>query len=518
MKKFLSLCVVILLCAATTYGGEQMKNTRIRKSVIAGSWYPADPGELRKVITDYLAQAEKVVTAPHLYSIFVPHAGYAYSGACAAWSFKQLEGRDIERVFLLAPSHSVRYQGISIPDVDAYETPLGLVPLDTTTCNKLRQDTLISTVPEAHTREHSLEIQLPFLQVVCKDFKVVPLVVSAIDTADAHELGLVLSRHLGSKDILVASGDFTHYGDAFGYVPFKDKIQESIKKLDMGLIDEIQKKDVKGIFAYERTTGITCCGIRAFAIAVAAMPKDAQSTLLKYTTSGEKEGDFSHSVSYAALAFSDETGSSRVARGQEVEAKPVENKEVEVKRAEGATVTAEEKQILLKLARDTVTQFVTKGTKPDLSEYNLTPRLKEKAGAFVTLHENGQLRGCIGFIEGVAPLAETVLENACNAAMRDPRFPPVTEKELDKIDIEISVMTPLKEIDSPDKVIAGKHGVVLKSGLRQGVFLPQVATEQGWDRKTFLEHLGLKAGLSKDAYKNAVLLTFTAEVFGENGE
>lgn len=523
MKMFFSLCVCLLFCATTTIGGEKMNTKCIRKSVIAGSWYPDNPAELRSVITGYLGKAEKKTTAQHLYAVFAPHAGYAYSGACAAWSFKQLEGRDIERVFLLAPSHTAQYPGISIPEVDAYETPLGFVPLDTKTCDELRKDPLITSVPQAHTREHSLEIELPFLQVVCKDFTLVPLVVSAIDAADARELGLVLSRHIGPKDIIVASGDFTHYGRAFGYVPFTDDIQANLKKLDRGLIKEIKKKDVKGIFAYERKTGITCCGIRAFAIAVAALPDDATPELLEYYTSGEKEGNFSHSVSYASIAFSGEAGfhgkgkteaTNKTEKIEKTDMKIDETKK-EDKIISDDTLTKEEKNTLLKIARDTVTQFVTKGTKPDLSEYNLTPRLKENAGAFVTLHENGQLRGCIGFIEGVAPLAETVQENACNAATRDPRFPPVTPKELSKIDIEISVMTPLKEIDSPEEVVAGKHGIVLKSGFHQGVFLPQVATEQGWDRKTFLEHLGYKAGLNKDAYKTATLLTFTAEVFGE---
>jgi AmmeMemoRadiSam system protein A len=141
--------------------------------------------------------------------------------------------------------------------------------------------------------------------------------------------------------------------------------------------------------------------------------------------------------------------------------------------------------------------------------------LKEKAGAFVTLHKKGELRGCIGYIEGIKPLAETVRENACNASTEDPRFPAVMAAELKEIDIEVSVMSPLRKIDSAQEVIAGKHGVILKKGWNQGVFLPQVATEQGWDRETFLKNLGRKAGLDINAYKTAELQVFTAEVFGE---
>ncbi len=474
---------------------------KIRRSAIAGSWYTADKTALSKEIKSYLAQAKDISENRIVEAIIVPHAGYVYSGKCAAWSYKQLENKNIKRVFLLAPSHYAAFRGVSIADVDAYETPLGIVHLDKKTVSELQKNSLIGNVPQAHTREHSLEIQLPFLQTVLSNFTIIPMIIGDITPADAETVGKLIAKEFGPDDLIVASGDFTHYGAAFGYLPFRSNISESITKLDLGFLDLILAKNTQGIFSYVEKTGITCCGRWAFAILTAALPKDAIGEKLCYYKSGDMENDYRHSVSYTAAEFYT----------------PLKTKEKIVKKEnnESPLLTDEEKKTLLKIARDTLISHVKGKGKPDLKNYNLTPRLKEKAGAFVTLHEKGQLRGCIGYIEGVAPLAETVRENACNASTEDPRFPSVQPSELKDIDIEVSVMSPLRKINSPEEVVAGKHGVILKKGWHQGVFLPQVATEQGWDRETFLQHLGLKAGLDTNAYKDAELYVFTAEVFGE---
>ncbi|RLD11772.1 MAG: hypothetical protein DRI44_02825 [Chlamydiae bacterium] len=494
-------CFIALLCSACQGEKKMNKSLKIRHSVIAGSWYTANKSALTRELEGYLAKAKNISENRRVEAIIVPHAGYAYSGRCAAWSYKQLEGKKIKRIFILAPSHYVAFRGVSIADVDAYETPLGLVPLDKKTVLDLQKSPLIGNVPQAHTREHSLEIQLPFLQSVLSNFTIVPMIVGDINLTDAEAIGKLIAEKTGPDDLIVGSGDFTHYGASFGYMPFKSNVAESITTLDMGFLDLILAKNTSGIFDYVEKTGITCCGRWAFAILIAALPEHATGEKLYYYKSGDMENDYRHSVSYVAAEFYSHIKIEKKASSES-------NKDM-------PPLTKEEKTTLLKIARDTLTMHVEGKGKPDLSKYNLTPRLKEKAGAFVTLHEKGQLRGCIGYIEGIAPLAETVRENACNASTEDPRFPPVQPSELKDIDIEVSVMSPLRKIASPDEVIAGKHGVILKKGWHQGVFLPQVATEQGWDRETFLKHLGLKAGLDMDAYKNGELYVFTAEVFGE---
>jgi len=488
---------------------------KIRRSAIAGSWYPGEKSSLKKLINSYLDEApkQKVLKNKTVCALIVPHAGYAYSGKCAAYSFKQLEGEKVDRVFVLAPSHRAWFTGASITSADAYETPLGLARIDKELVEKLRESPLVSEVSQAHIDEHALEIELPFLQVVLEDFKLVPMVFSDVNYEQAKELGKLIADNAGPNDIIVASGDFTHFGAAFNYTPFTSNVAENLTELDLGLADIILKKDVKGIFDYKNKTGITCCGIKVFSVLAAALPETAIGEQLLYYKSGDYDNSYAHSVSYVSAVFYKNVA--EIYDFEKNEKKEKDLKEEKKSESDESVLTEDEKQTLLKIARDTLTSHVNRKGKLDLTKYNLTDRLKEKAGAFVTLHKNGQLRGCIGYIQGIAPLAETVRENACNASTEDPRFPPVQPSELDDIDLEISVMSPLRKIDSPDEVVAGKHGVILKEGYNQGVFLPQVATEQDWDRETFLKHLGLKAGLDTNAYKTAELQVFTAEVFGK---
>ncbi|MCX7847477.1 MAG: AmmeMemoRadiSam system protein B [bacterium] len=471
--------------------------SRVRPSAIAGRWYSDDPQALRQELLGYLNRVDKLLSNVTVRALVAPHAGYAYSGLCAAYAFRQLHQRPIERVFILGPSHHMHVRGASVDEVDAYETPLGLVPVDRAALAALRAHPLVHAIPAAHSREHSLEIELPFLQLVLTNFRIVPLIIGDLSPDEARQLGAHLRSLLGPRDLIVASTDFTHYGPAFGYAPFRDKIRDRLTQLDMGAAERVLARDINGMFRYAAETGITWDGVTVCAVMAAALPDNIQAQLLKYYKSGDADNDYRHSVSYVAIAFFEPT--------------PAPSPTT----SETPSLSSQEKQTLLRIARDTLEAHVRGKPLPDLSSYDLTPRLRTKTGAFVTLHKHGQLRGCIGYIEGRAPLAQTVQENACNAATRDPRFPPVQPAELKDIDIEISVMSPLHKAASPSDVIPGVHGVLLKKGLHQGVFLPQVATEQGWDRETFLRHLGLKAGLDVNAYKTAELWLFTAEVFGE---
>lgn len=494
-----SALAIVLLSNSACQGETAMTTSakRVRPSAIAGRWYTDDANALRAELQGYLNRVGKALTGVTIRALVAPHAGYAYSGLCAAYAFRQLQNQPVERVFILGPSHYVHVRGASIEDVDAYETPLGQVPLDQDGIKALRAHPLVTNIPAAHNREHSLEIELPFLQMVLKQFRIVPIIIGDISPDEARDLGAHIKTLMGPRDIIVASTDFTHYGPAFGYAPFRDKVRERLTQLDMGAAELVLARDIPGMYRYAAQTGITWDGVTVCAVMVAALPEGVQGELLKYYKSGDADNDYRHSVSYVALAMYE----------------PAEAPTAHTETPAG--LTAQEKQTLLRIARDTLERHVRGKPLPDLEQYELTPRLRAKAGAFVTLHKHGQLRGCIGYIEGRAPLAKTVQENACNASTGDPRFPPVQPEELKDIDIEISVMSPLRKASSPHEVIAGTHGVVLKKGFHQGVFLPQVATEQGWDRETFLQHLGLKAGLDMNAYKTAELWLFTAEVFGE---
>ena len=496
-----------------------MSDLNIRRAAVAGSWYPGNPSALREMIQGYLDQVDTVLSGVQIRAVIAPHAGYVYSGRCAAHSFKQLEGQKVGRVFLMGPSHYTSFHGVSIPNVDAYETPLGIVKLDAGAVAELRMSPLVTTVPQAHTREHALELELPFLPTVVTDFTLVPMIISQLTPNEATGFGELIGSIMEPDDVVVVSCDFTHYGAAFGYTPFRRNVREQLTQLDMGAVDRVLARDTAGIFTYANETGITWDGVNVVPVMLGALPADAQGKLLCYYKSGDEENDYAHSVSYVSLAFytPEKPGARDKPDKPDTAVKPDKSdKSDNPKKPDTAgQLTAEEHEALLSLARQSLECHVKGEKLPDPRKFAVTPRLEEKAGAFVTLHEHGQLRGCIGYIEGIKPLVEAVQENACNAATRDPRFPAVTAKELPDIDLEISVMSPLRKIDSPEEVIAGTHGVVLKKGWAQGVFLPQVATEQGWDRETFLRHLGLKAGLDMDAYKSADLYVFTADVFGQ---
>ena len=183
-------------------------------------------------------------------------------------------------------------------------------------------------------------------------------------------------------------------------------------------------------------------------------------------------------------------------------------------------LTGAEEQILLQVARLTLEKWVREKKYPsdkDLESYDITPALEQKTGVFVSIHKLGELRGCIGYVTGTTSILHSVIENTMNAASKDPRFPPIKEHELDIVDLEISVMTPLVEVKDVEAIEVGKDGLVVERGFHKGLLLPQVSKEWGWDKYEFLEQTCRKAGLPTDAYKkkDTKIMRFRAQVFGE---
>jgi len=293
---------------------------------------------------------------------------------------------------------------------------------------------------------------------------------------------------------VVASTDFTHYGHAFGYVPFREDVAGHLKELDGAAFEHLADGDLKGFWSYLERTGATICGRTPVSILLAMLPEDAGGVLLKYDTSGRMTGKYDTSVSYGALAFAVDPG-------------PLD-------RAEQRT--------LLNLARDTLRGYLNFGRMPRRvgERYELTPRLRRRLGTFVTLekHEGGRrlLRGCIGSWGGGTPTWRSVVENAVAAATRDHRFPPVTPEELAGLELEISVMSAPRPI-AAGEVMVGRHGLVMSRGRRRGVLLPQVPVRLKWDRETFLAQTCRKAGLEAECWRDpeTTIQGFTAQVFGE---
>jgi AmmeMemoRadiSam system protein A len=275
--------------------------------------------------------------------------------------------------------------------------------------------------------------------------------------------------------------------------------------LDTGALLRFLAHDPDGLVAYGQRTGITMCGLAAAALALScAKPRDHRSALLAYARSADREGDYSLSVSYAAALISD----------PESAAAPAPDR--------AGALTGDERSFLAGLARLAVDAAVRGERAPEpaavaaAAGVDLVPRLTEHRGAFVTLTEGGRLRGCIGYIEGIKPLAEAVVDNGASAATADPRFSPVVPEELPRLRIEVSALTPLRPVAGPDDIAIGRHGIVLDKSGHRAVFLPQVATEQGWDLTTTLDQLALKAGLAADAWRrDCRFQVFEAEICTE---
>ena len=503
---------------------------RIHHTSLAGSWYPADPEALRRMIEEALEPlpAPDPEEAARLIALIVPHAGYAYSAGTAAYGYRFLQARRPRRVVLLGPSHRTSFRGVSFGDFNAYETPLGRVRVDPEAARRMGLCPLVAFHESAHLWEHSVDIQIPFLQVLFPDAPpvIVPLLVGRLEEADYPVLAAWLRPLLDDRTVLVVSSDFTHYGPRYGYTPFphSQRVSDALRSLDEGAFSAILGLSRAAFLAYQARTGITVCGRGPIAELLELLPPGTQPRQLHYATSVERTGDDRNSVSYAAFAFFREAGwaapaSHPTAGTGEKPAMKQDQDRATGSRGQGHGLTREEELTLLRLARDTLDAKVRRKRLPDVADgpYAITPALRQRRGAFVTLKKHQALRGCIGYIQPIAPLVESVQQNTVNAATRDSRFPTVRPDELGDIEIEISALTPPQRVGSYRDIELGKHGIILRKGGAQAVFLPQVATEQGWDLAETLRHLARKAGLPADAWKDpdTEFHVFTAEVFHE---
>jgi len=460
----------------------------------ADRWFPGDGDRLGRLVDAYLSGMTVPMAKPPV-ALIVPHAGYPFSGAVAGKAFATLKGRSYKRVILLGLSHRAPLRGASLLRVDAYETPLGAIPVDAEARDALLKCSAVAEQPAAHQAEHSVENQLPMLQRAIKDFKMIEVLVGDLTTAQRATLADTLRGLVTDGTLLVASSDFTHYGPNYGYVPsFGNRVPEGLQMLNNAAVEKIMQIDVLGWDAFLDQSKDTICGRAGIGLLLKVVEpwEDVRATRVAYDTSGQQTGDWTNSVTYASIVFW----------------------------REGEGLTKAEQATLLRLARDTVASFLKTGQRPeaDPAKYELTPALKAQGAAFVTLKNAGELRGCIGHVFAVMPLYESVIGNAGNAC-RDQRFTdnPVTEKEVPKLSVEISVLSPIRRLTDMESIQLGRDGLVMGRGQRRGLFLPQVPLEQGWDRQQYLENLCRKAGLPTSALKDpqTEFHRFTAQVFGE---
>ncbi len=484
----------------------------MRTPAIAGYWYPDDPKTLGGLLDVWKSSEPPFSPPPAL--LLVPHAGYAYSGQLAAAAYSRLPAQAYDQAILLAPSHHAALTGqVSVEPADEVATPLGPVTFDTALHKALSRLPGAVCLASAHAQEHSLDIQLPLIRRFLPGCPLGGLLVGqlSLHAPGGRErlaaLAGALHALLTPRTLVIVSTDFTHYGAGFGYVPFRSDIERRLRELDGTVFKAFASGDPWRFDDIMRQTRATVCGASAMLLALACLPDGAVCTRLGYTTSGRLTGNWEQSVSYlTAIVHADWQQPARMLeQPARPEAAPSEK-----------TLSAAAGRALLQLARKSVQAAVLHEPAPD-PEIELPPavlsELSACQGAFVTLNRHGQLRGCIGEIAPDRPLCRVVVDRARSAALEDPRFYPVSPAELDDLDVEVSVLTPPVPVPSPEAIQPGLHGVILQKHGHAAVFLPQVATEQGWDRDTMLTQLARKAGLAPDDWKEgASFMVFTAQV------
>lgn len=479
--------------------GALRNDAGVRLPSVAGLFYPSDAGTLARMVDDLLAGAQSR-TLDNVRALVSPHAGYEYSGPVAAHGFKLLAGRHVDTVIILAPSHYACFDGAIASPASAYRTPLGDVPVSEKAralagrgpfasdapCHVQRPSwSRHSPRPAPHededtpeTWEHSIEVQLPFLQRVLGCFKIVPVTFGKVDPEEAAR---ALADLVDDHTLVVASTDLSHFHS-----------HDEASRLDAGCVRAICAMDFDDMPAQE-----ACGRTPVLALMHLARIKGWTPHLLDSRNSGDVTGDKTRVVGYASIAFTSEESAS----GTPPACPPDET--------QAGALSEDGQQYLLDLARRTLESVTGGGDLPEPAPGDVPEPLRQPRACFVTLTAKGRLRGCIGNLHpGGRPLFRAVMENARSAALNDPRFPELPHSEVAGVHIEISVLGEPRrlEFDSPRQLLErlrpGHDGVILNIGRRQATFLPQV-WEQLPDPEEFLRHLSQKAGCDPDAWQES---------------
>ena len=479
----------------TTLNAETMDTTRVRKPAVAGSFYPSSAKEILSMTKGWLHPAD-AKAAPQ--AVIVPHAGYVFSGEVAASAYNHIpKGHPYKRIFLLGPSHRVGFSGASVDTLYAYaETPLGRVAIDLDTGKELLKAASFTCRNDAHDREHCLEVQLPFLQMMYEDVPpIVPIVIGTQRLEILDDIAAGLEPYFNEENLFVISSDFSHYPS------YKDAQASDLylaNAIEQGGLEEFLKA-----LRYIRKMDFTgqdtaACGACAIAVLLSMMDAQGRDKFdvdhVMYRNSGDSPyGDKDRVVGYNSIV---------ITRNQKADEHLFH-------------FTDEEKRGMIAAARSAIYSALRMDFDGDDKPVGI---LKEKGyGVFVTLHLNGRLRGCIGRFTSSDSLHETIQDMARSAAFSDPRFPSLTRSEAPRIDIEVSVLSPLKRISSVDEFKLGRDGIYIIKGSRHGTFLPQVATETGWSTEEFLGHCAQdKAGIGYYGWKDAELYTYQTEIVNES--
>lgn len=473
-------------------------NKSIREPRFAGQFYTADKSELIQQLEEYyreLDRQEKPAGDELLRAIISPHAGYLFSGKVAAAAFQRIPpAAHYNRIFILASSHRYSFDGAAPFCEGNYSTPIGEVDVDTRLCKKLVNDSpVFFNYPGAHDSEHSIEVQLPFLQRRLENpAPVVPVIIGTHSAATCRKIADGLRPYFTSENLFIISTDFSHYP---GY---DDAVK--VDNLTAGAICSNHPENLIAVLEENKKLKVnnlatSLCGwTSVLTLLYLTENTELQINKLKYLNSGDAKiySDRKRVVGYWAM--------------QVIEKKPIFH------------ISEEEKKEILEKARKAIETYVKTGKRGEISPALSGGILNEKTGVFVSVYIKGKLRGCIGGFAQDKTLNEMVQGMAASASC-DRRFEAVQPDELDDMELEISVLSPLKKINSVNEIELGKHGIYIKKDFRSGTFLPQVATKTGWSLEEFLGHCARdKAGIGWEGWKTADLYTYEAVIFRGTGK
>ena len=462
----------------------QTLNATQRPCAVCGSFYSQDKETLQKEIESALDNASSF-SKKDIQALIVPHAGYVYSGDTTAVAYKTLHNK-YKNIFIIGSSHHLSFDGVSIYNKGNYTTPLGEVKSNTKIIQELFKYDFVSYKEQAHTKEHTIEVQLPFLQTIYKeDLRIIPIIIGSTNLSTLESLAKVLQPYFTEENLFVISTDLSHFPSYDNATKLDMELLQSISQNAVPqFIETLVKTEKKNIDALQTSA---CGWSSVLTLLSITQDKEYKYEILQYKNSGDtKYGDKNRVVGYGAVRIYKEEFS----------------------------LNEEEKKALKEIAKLTLFEAVLKDTKAQIDPSKLSSKFKEHLGAFVTLYLDGKLKGCIGRFEPNQPLYEVIQDMSIAASRYDTRFTPVTKEDLKNIKIEISVLTPRKRVKSIDDIELGKHGIYVKYGSKNSTYLPHVATDMNWNREEFFRSCcEEKAGISVQNCKDAEIYTYEAIVF-----
>ncbi len=495
---------IVLLSTFITMESFPQNKTTDRQPFAAGRFYSGDKETLTKDMSVLLENCKKSPADWKVRAIICPHAGYVFSGEIAAAAFSSIPKNAVyKNIFIIGSSHVMYFDGASVYNSGDYITPLGKLPVNKEIANKLIIENKVFQFPtDAHVQEHSIEVQLPFIQTYFTEAPpIVPIIIGTDSENTVKKIAEALRPYFTPENLFVISSDFSHYPSYNDAIENDKLTAQSIlsgnPKTFLNTIKRNSEKNIKGLVT-------SMCGWTSGLTLLYLTEGNSRLgyKLIDYSNSGDSPyGNKVEVVGYNAIAVIEKTSDKEKSQGNESE----------------FSFSREEKALLFKIAKNSIHSklYNNKRYEPDANE--MSPNLMKQYGAFVTLKINGELRGCIGRFISSEPLYKVVAESAVSSAFEDPRFTPLTKEEYEKTKMEITVLGPLKRINNINEIVLGKHGIYIKKGSRAGTMLPQVAIENKWTVEEFLGYTSRdKAGIGWDGWKDAEIYIYDGLVLEDN--